>query len=298
MDQTNAAATAAGTEQGAAPGVSESNMDDQLHQDFLQDQTADAEVLPRAWDVTDGGAVYDGRYGEGNNGHNDGSSPHGRRNRQNSRGNGAGGGGRAGARRQRRAGRRQEETDENASKRVKPSKAEGRNRPESSRDKLRWREITKQPFDLLLLVDTGDALGSARTLLSMPEYGVEEQERAEREGHKPGGIYICPTVAEYYMLLSVYFGEYIDVMLPEYSDACDEGFPELCWYWNEVGTVSFVFIRVDDTSNRGDFPQELRPGIRFVWRDAAVEQQHRLHVGRRFSRGGSLTPRDAPSRPV
>ena len=41
----------------------------------------------------------------------------------------------------------------------------------------------------------------------MPEYGLEEQEKARREGRMPGGLYICPTMAEYFLLLSVYFGE-------------------------------------------------------------------------------------------
>ncbi|CAM9839623.1 unnamed protein product, partial [Sphacelaria rigidula] len=56
---------------------------------------------------------------------------------------------------------------------------------ESSSETIRWREITKQPFDLLLLVDTGEELQSARTLLSMPEYGAEDQEIVNGEGRKP-----------------------------------------------------------------------------------------------------------------
>lgn len=214
MDQTNAAVTPVGTKRGAAPGVSDNNVDDHLHEEFLQDQTADAEVLPREWNVADGAAVYDSRDGKSDRSHSYGNSPYGRRNRQESHGNGAGTGWLAGARRQRRADRHEEKTEENTGRRARPTRGEDRAWPESSRDKIRWREITKQPFDLLLLVDTGDELGSARTLLSMPEYGVEEQERAEHEGRKPGGIYICPTMAEYYLLLSVYFGENIHGMLP------------------------------------------------------------------------------------
>lgn len=72
---------------------------------------------------------------------------------------------------------------------------------------LRWREITQQPFDLMLLVDTGKELGCPRVLLTMPEYGVEDQEKERRKGRSPGGLYICPTMAEYCLLLSVYFGE-------------------------------------------------------------------------------------------
>lgn len=78
---------------------------------------------------------------------------------------------------------------------------------EQQQQQLRWREITQQSFDLILLVDTGKELGRPRVLLSMPEYGVEEQEKARREGRLPGGLYICPTMAEYFLLLSVYFGE-------------------------------------------------------------------------------------------
>lgn len=72
---------------------------------------------------------------------------------------------------------------------------------------LRWREITQQSFDLMVLVDTGKELGRPRILLTMPEYGVGEQEKARRYGRMPGGLYICPTMAEYFLLLSVYFGE-------------------------------------------------------------------------------------------
>lgn len=78
---------------------------------------------------------------------------------------------------------------------------------EQQQQQLRWREITQQSFDLMVLVDTGKELGRPRILLTMPEYGVEEQEKARREGRMPGGLYICPTMAEYFLLLSVYFGE-------------------------------------------------------------------------------------------
>lgn len=78
---------------------------------------------------------------------------------------------------------------------------------EQQQQQLRWREITQQSFDLMVLVDTGKELGRPRILLTMPEYGMEEQEKARREGRMPGGLYICPTMAEYFLLLSVYFGE-------------------------------------------------------------------------------------------
>lgn len=80
-------------------------------------------------------------------------------------------------------------------------------RDEQQQQQLRWREITQQSFDLMLLVDIGKELGRPRVLLTMPEYGVEEQDKARREGRMPGGLYICPTMAEYFLLLSVYFGE-------------------------------------------------------------------------------------------
>lgn len=78
---------------------------------------------------------------------------------------------------------------------------------ERGQGQLRWREITQQPFDLMLLMDTGKELGCPRVLLTMPEYGVEDQEKERRKGRSPGGLYICPTMAEYCLLLSVYFGE-------------------------------------------------------------------------------------------
>ncbi|CAM9614355.1 unnamed protein product, partial [Ectocarpus fasciculatus] len=84
-------------------------------------------------------------------------------------------------------------------------------RGEGQQQLLRWREITQQPFDLMLLVDTGKELGHSRILLTMPEYGVEEEDRARSEGRKPGGLYICPTMAEYYLLLSVYFDNYCEL---------------------------------------------------------------------------------------
>ena len=82
-----------------------------------------------------------------------------------------------------------------------------REHEQPQQQQLRWREITQQSFDLMLLVDTGKELGRPRILLTMPEYGVEDQEKAQREGRMPGGLYICPTMAEYFLLLSVYFGE-------------------------------------------------------------------------------------------
>lgn len=78
---------------------------------------------------------------------------------------------------------------------------------EPGQGQLRWREITQQPFDLMLLVDNGKDLECTRVLLTMPEYGIEDQEKARRKGRSPGGLYICPTMAEYCLLLSVYFGE-------------------------------------------------------------------------------------------
>lgn len=95
---------------------------------------------------------------------------------------------------------------------------------EQQQQQLRWREITQQSFDLMLLVDTGKELGRPRILLTMPEYGVEEQEKARRESRMPGGLYICPTMAEYFLLLSVYFGEG-GRQLEHF-----EGRGQTCWY--------------------------------------------------------------------
>lgn len=193
-----------------APAVSANGtvVDGQLDEERPQDQSADVEVLPRRWDVTDGAPVY--IYRSCSDGDDDGSTgasrrnsdgdPRRRRNNNDSIGPGF-------SSRRWRATRHEEGKGEHSRGSTSAAREADRAWPESRQEQIRWREITNQPFELLLLVDTGDELGSARTLLSMPEYGVEDQEEAMRQGRKPGGLYLNPTMAEYFLLLSVYFGE-------------------------------------------------------------------------------------------
>lgn len=221
---------------GAAAGMAtpdnamnEARIDDYLDEENLRDQSPDAEVLPRGWQITDGAPVYlrnrslrgmnRGSVGGCSSPHyprrDDGApqaqrgdgSPYLRRDAQ----GGAGDGLRFGDRRRRRSGEHEGgggATNNRSSTDAGPAAGEhGDLHSKRGIGQIRWREITKESFDLLLVVDGGAELGSSRTLLAMPEYGSEEQDRARREGRRPGGLYICPTMAEYYLLLSVYFGE-------------------------------------------------------------------------------------------
>lgn len=179
----------------------------------LQDRNADPEVLPRGWEVTDGAQVYVKTDSMGDI-VGSGGSPYLRRGesipyfgRDGRRGSGGAVDGRHSVRRRRRNG-----YDEAEGKDAGGNEAANRDSGswlESGCGQMRWRELTRQPFDLLLLVDGGPELGRSRTLLSMPEYGVKEQERARQEGRRPGGFYLTSTMAEYYLLLSVYFGEMV-----------------------------------------------------------------------------------------
>lgn len=180
---------------GSSKQAAEVSIDDYLDEENLREQTPDAEVLPRGWNVADGAPVYVRNHARGGiNGGND--SPH------------AGGDGKSGSRRRRGGNRRKEGERERGPPASSSAEAgtageeRGKVREERNQGHMQWREITKQPFDLILLVDDG-----SRILLGMPEYGPEEQEAARREGRKSGGLYIEPTMAEYYLILSIYFGK-------------------------------------------------------------------------------------------
>ena len=181
------------------PVAAEASIDDYLDEENLRQQTPDAEVLPREWRVADGAPVYVRDRSRGGGLSDDYVSPS----------NGA-----------RDAGSRYQHRGNEARRRGSTrSEDRGPMRPASmpeagasSGDRLqgqmRWREITKQPLGLVVLVDIGNELrGGPRVLLGMPEYGIEEQEAARREGRKSEGLYIDPSMAEYCLLLSIYFGE-------------------------------------------------------------------------------------------
>lgn len=223
----------------------ESSVVEDYCQENLPDQSPDAEVLPRGWQVTDGAPVYNrsrssatdgvshGSLGDDNipyysrrrdtsssSPRGDGSNVHFRRKTHGGRSDGG-----LSYNRHRRRGVLHEEGEiaggPNPSTRGATTSAAGKkhNEPSASLsafseraqgqglEQIHWREITKERFDLLLLIDSGAELGSSRVLLTMPEYGLEEEGTARRVGRKPGGLYICPSMAEYYLLLSVYFGE-------------------------------------------------------------------------------------------
>lgn len=176
----------------------------------LQDQNLDAEVLPRRWEVTHGAMVYMKDRGEGKCAAGSrrssqprafDSSPHRRMYGR----KGSGGTGddhhESGSRRQGRRDRHSRET------RLRSTSGGSSSFIESEQELMRWRELTEQPCDLVVLVDTDEERGISRVLLSMPEYGKEEEEEAKRQGKKPGGLYVSTSMAEYYLLLSVYFGE-------------------------------------------------------------------------------------------
>lgn len=172
----------------------EASIDDYLDEENLREQTPDAEVLPRGWNVADGAPVYVRNHSRG--GINSSSdSPH------------LDGNSKSGSKRRRRGNRRKGERERGprVASSAEAGTADGERgkvRQERNQGHMQWREITKQPFDLILLVDDG-----SRILLAMPEYGPEEQDAARREGRKSGGLYIEPTMAEYYLILSVYFGK-------------------------------------------------------------------------------------------
>lgn len=241
--------------------VDQASVDDYLDEDNLRDQSPDAEVLPRAWQVTHGAPVYI-RGGESGgpvhsrDGPDEGVSYSSRRRsgsdismdkrvgrrfavpdarERASRGASGGVETRHGERRRRRSVWHEAETGEHRTAAAYGTSGSSAGNGsgngvtgggggggdhdfgDSTSDhgrhaQIRWREITKQTFDLLLVVDGGEELGSSRILLSMPEYGLEEQEQARREGKRPGGLYIRPTMAEYCLLLSVYFGEGDEVL--------------------------------------------------------------------------------------
>lgn len=206
---------------------------DYLDEENLEDQSPDAEVLPRGWEVTDGAPVYPRKGPTSTSRWNRGwrkedscnpfprhddtspypqrneSSPHLRRNTHTGVARGIERSRYDEQRRRRSGGMHEEETRGHSTAGSASAAGAGQKETCSAPDhgQIRWREITKQPFALLLLVDGGEELGRARVLLSMPEYGSEEQDRARREGKRPGGLYICPSMAEYYLLLSVYFGK-------------------------------------------------------------------------------------------
>ena len=230
--QAAAAAAAAG---GVAPpdiSASGSSIDDYLNEEQLRDQSPDAEVLPRSWQVMSGAPVYllrsRGACGAASRGSvwdvdslhsgRDDSSPSVQRqySGSHSRRDAPGGwteeflyGERGRWRGCDIEGERGGHAAHGSTAGVGSAAGGGTGAWsfERGHEVIRWREITKQPFDLLLFVDNGPDLGSTRILLTMPEYGSEEQDRARREGKRPGGLYICPTMAEYYLVLSVYFGE-------------------------------------------------------------------------------------------
>lgn len=234
------AAAAAG---GVAPpdlSATGGGIDEYLNEEQLRDQSPDAEVLPRSWQVVNGAAVYHrnrggcgGASGRGSvwdvdslHWGRDDTSPsahrqfsggahsrrdvpggwtdeylHGERGRRRSGGESEGDKGAHG-------GAHSHGSTAGVGGGTPPGgDAASAWSFERGHEVIRWREITKQPFDLLLFVDNGPDLGSTRILLTMPEYGSEEQDKARREGRRPGGLYICPTMAEYFLLLSVYFGE-------------------------------------------------------------------------------------------
>lgn len=225
------AAAAAATAGVAPPDVSASgvSIDEYLNEEQLRDQSPDAEVLPRSWQVVSGAPVYlrsRGACGGASRGSvwdvdslhsgRDDSSPSAQRqySGSHSRRDAPGcwtdefgergrwhGGDLEGER-----GEHGAHGSSTAGVGVAAGDA-GAWSFERGHEVIRWREITKQPFELLLFVDNGPDLGSTRILLTMPEYGSEEQDEARREGRRPGGLYICPTMAEYYLVLSVYFGE-------------------------------------------------------------------------------------------
>lgn len=186
--------------------------EDDSRDEELQDQSPDAEVLPRSWDVTDGAYVYFKARRRSDTAGIAGGSPYSRRHDAGLFGKMEGRRGRG----DRPLGRdpdprrrRYSMGDASSLGRVGASFAGGVGVSplESSQLHMRWRELTRQPCDLVFVIDTSPEKGVSRTLLSMPEYGVEEQERARHGGNKPGGIYISPSMAEYYLLLSIYFGE-------------------------------------------------------------------------------------------
>lgn len=228
------------TEAAAAGGVtppdisaSGNSIDDYLNEEQLQDQSPDAEVLPRSWQVMSGAPVYllrsGGACGAASRGSvwdvdslhsgRDDSSPSAQRqySSSHSRRDAPGGWTDEFLYGERGRWRGSDLEGERGGHGAHGSTAGGGAAAgggdagawsfERGHEVIRWREITKQPFDLLLFVDNGPDLGSTRILLTMPEYGSEEQDKARREGKRPGGLYICPTMAEYYLVLSVYFGE-------------------------------------------------------------------------------------------
>ena len=181
------------------PVAAEASIDDYLDEENLRQQTPDAEVLPREWRVADGAPVYvRDRFRGG--GLSDGYvSPS----------NGARDAGSRYQHRENKARRRGSTRSENRGPMGPASMPEaGASSGDRLQGQMRWREITKQPFGLVVFVDIGNELrGGPRVLLGMPEYGVEEQEAARCEGRKSGGLYIDPSMAEYCLLLSIYFGE-------------------------------------------------------------------------------------------
>ncbi|CAM9124002.1 unnamed protein product [Laminaria digitata] len=230
-----AAAAAAG---GAAPpdiGAGGARIDDFLNEEQLRDQSPDAEVLPRSWQVVTGAPVYllrsRGACGGGRGSvwdvdslhlGRDESSPsahrqysgsaHSRRDAHGGWGDETSHGERGRWRGSDLGGERGGHDAHGAAAGFgtgagAASGEAGAWSFERGHEVIRWREITKQPFDLMLFVDNGPDLGSTRILLTMPEYGSEEQDKARREGRRPGGLYICPTMAEYYLVLSLYFAD-------------------------------------------------------------------------------------------
>lgn len=180
---------------GSNKQAAEASIDHYLDEENLREQTPDAEVLPRGWYVADGAPVYVRNHARGGISSSS-DSPHLDGNRG------------SGSRRRRRGNKSKGERDRGprVSSSAEAGTADGgqrrKVREERNQGHMQWREITKQPFNLILLVDDG-----SRILLAMPEYGPEEQDAASREGRKSPGLYIEPTMAEYYLILSVYFGK-------------------------------------------------------------------------------------------
>lgn len=233
-------AAAAAAARGVAPpdlSATGGSIDEYLNEEQLRDQSPDAEVLPRSWQVVNGAAVYHRNRGgcgaaagrgsvwdvDSYHSVRDESSPSAHRQfsgGSHSRRDAPGGWTDEylhGERGRRRSGESDGDKGAHGGAHAHGSTAGVDGGPaagdssawsfERGHEVIRWREITTQPSDVLLFVDYGPDLGSARILLTMPEYGSEEQDEARREGRRPGGVYICPTMAEYFLLLSVYFGE-------------------------------------------------------------------------------------------
>ncbi|CAM9876210.1 unnamed protein product, partial [Choristocarpus tenellus] len=108
---------------------------------------------------------------------------------------------------------------------------------------MRWREVTLQEVDLILLVDSGPGLCGSRTLISVPEYGVEEEEESRRRGERPPGMYLRPTMAEYFMLLSVYYDNYCELDCffgPLKPGESPWGVPPVVEDWPPYGTPEMI----------------------------------------------------------